>query len=402
MVEENPLENLEETPPNFEAYQHLLAAKAVYGNKNEYIKLIDAAIIADKTYFEPQVDRIAYYYNAGEYRKADSLRLLLNNKPITSKRQGNLLKMYESLLLGNNRDTYRYLKNEYSIYPDDLETNASIMTVALQFVNRPEDVSKIFSRIALDGLDIEDCAQCKFRYYIKGLAEIELGHYDKAIELLKPFSKSSKNRLLKQVLIMAQIRAAQSDSLVDGTLANVKLLMSTNDWRRLTMIASKEYLRIGNKKRAAHHAQNIIASFDGKDELQIRERRMLGLAHFYEGDYKKAIFYLEKYLKDDPNIGLFDHYSHLAVAYHKTGNTRRAEAILTLLDEKRTPYDYGHIDYALAQYFAATGRNEEAYSHLLKSAADGKWFTSDGYHNDIFFQDIKNEEAFQEITRFWH
>ncbi len=401
VVEEKPLENLQETPPNFEAYQHLLNAKAVYGNDEEYIKLINAAITADDTYFEPKVQRIAHFYNNGSYAKADSLLQLLLKHPSNNKRQVNLLKMYEALLEGDNKGTYEYLRNEYETYPDDLETNSSIMTVALQFVNRPEDVANIFSRISISGIDLKDCTQCEFRYYIKGLSEIELGNYQATIDLLSPFIKTKDNKLLKRVLLMAYIRSDIDDSKVNELLSNTKLLMKEADWRSLSMLAGKLYILQSTPDKAIIHFQNVVKTLKNKKRLSPGQSKVLGDAFFYLEDYKNAVKYLEKYANTKPNNGLYSYLGTLATAYHLLDNKKELLRTLTELNSHRDLYNYGHIDYTYAQYYAATGEKEKAIQYLYKAVADGKWYTTEGYHNDIQLQSLKDLQDFQKILNFW-
>lgn len=401
VVEENPLENLQETPPNFEAYQHVLNAKAVYGNDEEYLKLINAAIKADDSYFEPKVNRIAHFYNKGNYIKADSLLTLLRKKPSSNKRQSNLLNMYEALLEGDNRATYEYLKNEYDTYPDDIDTNSSLMTVALQFVNRPEDVARIYSRINISDVDTKDCAQCEFRYYIKGISEIELGNYNSTIELLKPFIKTKENKLLKRVLLMAYIKSNTEDTKVDNLLASTKLLMSSSDWRNFSLLAGKLYLLQSSPEKATKHFQNVVESLNGINDLSKDEFKDLGDAYFYLADYKTASKYLQEYSNIKQDNGLYSHLGTLAICYQMINDKKNAMATLNQLENYRDSFKYGHIDYTYAQYYAFIGNQDKAIDHLFRAVADGKWYTTDGYQNDVLLQSVNESQDFIKILNFW-
>ena len=61
-----------------------------------------------------------------------------------NKRQRNLLNFYEALLNGKHDDTYNSMKKEYNMSPFDLQTNKTMMAVALQFVNKPKEIDTIF------------------------------------------------------------------------------------------------------------------------------------------------------------------------------------------------------------------------------------------------------------------
>ncbi len=129
---------LQERPPKYKAYQYVLQAreKGRAGENDEYLRLLNLAIKEDSTYFEPKVLRVGYYYNQGQFVKSDSLLRALSLETSNFERQVNLLKFYEAILEGNNRNTYRYLKIEYDFVPTDLETNYSLMTLAQHFINR--------------------------------------------------------------------------------------------------------------------------------------------------------------------------------------------------------------------------------------------------------------------------
>ena len=177
--------NLQQTPPEFEAYQLVLDAKANFSDEDVYLDFLNKAIAIDSNYFEPKLLRVGHFYNNGEFEKADSLR---NAIPITSnrnERQRNLLNLYESLLLGNNAKTYNLISKEYNLAPFDIESNSSTMTIALQYVNRPEDVEAIYKEISIKEMDIENCVYCKYRIYIKALDGIELKEYNDVIKFLQ-------------------------------------------------------------------------------------------------------------------------------------------------------------------------------------------------------------------------
>lgn len=399
VTEEKPLEKLQESPPNFEAYQNLLKAKGNYGNKEERLHFINASIAADSTYFEAKVNRLAYYYNSGEFKVCDSLLTILLKESSTNKRQSNLLKMYESLLQGNNRNTYIYLKREYEIYPFDLETNSSTMTVAQQFVNRPEDVTAIFNEISMEDMDLMDCLHCKFRYYIKALSEIEMGNPDSAIAMLTSFAKTKDDRILKEVLIRAYIRSGKSSKKVEGLMSTFSRVVSPLQLRELNLSTGKEFLLMEEDGLANRYFDQLITSLrDGAtDEKNLQ---LLGSAHLYKKEFKKAALVLEKLLALDLK-GKTNDYSDLAIAYHLDKRQDMAESILKKMDTDRGDYDYGQVDYAMARYYAAIDENKMAIEYLYKAVAAGKRYGPDSYQNDVFLKRIIGTPDFDEILNFW-
>ena len=400
ITEEKPLERLQESPPNFEAYQSLLNAKARYGNSEEHLRFINSAIEADSTYFEAKVYRLAYFYNTGEFTVSDSLLQLLKKEPSNNKRQLNLLKMYESLLQGNNRNTYKYLKQEYEIYPFDIETNSSTMTVALQFVNEPEDIALMFPEISMDGMDLMDCTHCEFRYYIKALSDLETGNPGKAIELLEPFAKTKDNKMLKEVLVRAYIKSGKPNEIITDLISNFQRTSGQRQWQELSLYTGKEFLFKEENELANAYFDPLIKSLDKEDVANEDNLRLLAFAHFYKENYQKAEGYLESLLKLNPRRKIA-YYSALAISYQKNNKPKKAEAVLKKLHEERNAYDYGHIDYALAQYYATISDDVRAIEYLFRAVTAGKWYTPDAYHNDRFFKPYLGSKEFNEILNYW-
>ncbi len=399
VTEEKPLEKLQESPPNFEAYQNLLKAKENYGNKEESLHFINASIAADSTYFEAKVNRLAYYYNSGEFKVCDSLLTILLKDSSANSRQSNLLKMYESLLQGNNRNTYIYLKREYEIYPFDLETNSSTMTVAQQFVNRPEDVTAIFQEISMEDMDLMDCLHCKFRYYIKALSEIEMGNPDSVIAMLTPFAKTKDDRRLKEVLIRAYVRSGKVGNEVEAVMSTFSRVVSPRQLRELNLSAGKEFLLMGQDSLANRYFDQLIRSVKEGTTDQ-KNLRLLASAHLYKKEFKKAALVLEKLLTLDRKAKM-DDYSDLAIAYHGDKRQDMAESLLIKIDTNRSNYDYGQVDYSIARYYAAIDKEKTAIEYLYKAVAAGKRYGPDSYQNDVFLQRIKGTSDFDEILNFW-
>lgn len=403
VTEDKPLENLQERPPMYEAFQYLEQAKAKYGDDEEYIRLVNAAIETDSTFFEAKVNKAEFYYNQGEYAIADSLVGVLLKESSTNNRQSNILKILESLLSGNNGDTYKYLLNEYQINPFEQETNASTMTVALQFVNRPQDVTAIFNEVPMGGIEFNDCVQCEFQYYIKGLADIELGNYDTAIAMLEPVMGKKGGSLLPQVLIRAYVKGDKPYSTVDKLLDNAKLTDGVDEWRSLCLLTGQEYLRVGDSERARHFFDMLLSSNkQNLTDIEDKTLKLLAQAHFYKANYKDAEQMLKDYIDRNPTKRRVNDLSLLAVIYQKNKKPREAAKMLDRLEKRRGMYKYGHVDYAFAQYYAAMGDEEKSMEHLLQAVADGKWFDSTSFHHDLFFQPFKNKDRFKEILNYWN
>ena len=398
--EEGDSNLLQERPPRYKAYQYFYQAieKGQEGDDEAQFRLLLQAIKEDSTYFEPKVNLVAYYYNEGQYTKSDSLLQVLSLETSDNKRQVNLLNLYESLLEGNNRNAFKYLKKEYDLTTDDFQTNYSLMTLAQQFINSPERIDSIYEVIPNEDFDLEKCLWCEYRYYLKGLADIELGRYSEVVDLLSPFSRLKGQVWLKQVLIRAYLLLG-NDQMVSKFLADYKIIADPQDWADLKIYTAKEYLRL-NKKDQSN--AEINALLEALDDLDISEETKLDLkawALFYSGDYAQAEKALEELLEQTPENPT--HHTFLAVTYYKNNKKDQSRVILNQLESLRGPYQYGSIDYAFAQYYGAIGQEKETLDHLLKAVSDGRRYLPTNFQYDPLLQPYIQHPVFQDVMDFW-
>ncbi len=387
--------NLQESPPIYEAYQYLLNAKELNSNTQAYIDLLNRAIEKDSTFFEPKVLRVAYYYNQGDYQKSDSLRLAIESYSKTNKRQMNLLSMYEDLIKGNSKQAYYHLKKEYDLAPFDMQSNASMMVVTLQYVYKPEDIDKIYNEVSMNGIDIENCGACKNRIYIKALADIELKKYAEVIALLEPLFQVNNNiSFFKRPLLSAYIRLG-NDAAVNAFMSKEELIASQTDWVNLLLHVGNEYLLKNEKEKADTFFDKIILVYKGKD-INVQFAKAL----YYRGDFATSEKAFVELLKD--NHKNIENTALLAISYQKNNKQRESLMMIEKLYQLRSKYQFGEVDYQLARYYAAVDENQKAFQHLFKSIADGQNYTLTTFQNDPHFNHLKEKKEFAEIMNFWH
>src|SRR5690606_15247194 len=126
---------------------------------------------------------------------------------------------------------------------------------------------------------------------------------------------------------------------------------------------------------------------------------MLSEALFYKEEYAKAKKILKDiHLKEPKNS---DVLIALAICNYKLGNTADAKKNIITLDNLRADYQFGEVDYALGQYYAATNNEPELYKHLLKAAANGRTYTWKYFKNDPQFKNYNKSKEFEEVMNFW-
>ncbi len=389
----------DEMPPKYEAYQLLLEARTKYTPSDpEYLTLLNDAIASDPDFYEAKIDRLEYYYNRNEFARVDSLFTILSKETSNNKRQVNLLNWYEALLKGNNRNAYNYFKNEYELEPFDLQNNSTAMVLALQFVNRPEDVDTIYNTLSMKDMDLTKCRFCEFRNYIKALADLELGHPEKVVAMFASYEQQPGFEYIKDALINAYVDLNRVDKVSD-VLANIKLTQPRERWHSLLLYTAKDFMIEGEAATAKNFLKQLIDSLlENHGTLTSGEKKLLAFAFYFDGQYEEAKKRMKTLIVDDRDIEM---YTYLAISALKTGDETDAQAYLQELEQMRGPYQYGSIDYSFAQFYASKNEPQKAIDHLMEAVADGKRYIPKTFQHDIHFKPLLNTESFQKVMDFW-
>jgi len=393
-LDDKKISYFEETPPKYQAYQYNMSALNLIDNDSLHLYYLNEAIKADPNYFEPKIHLISYYFNNYEFHTTDSLIKLIDMNSQLSSRQKNYLFYYESLIKGKNDKAYRALKKEYEKAYLDIYTNQSLMTLGLQLVNRPQDIDDIYKEIPMGDMNIENCSRCTFRYYLKGLADIELKKYDQVKQELLPVINIIEDGFLKKPVIMAYVRSGENQELSDQFKA-WELSMEKEDLLELYMFAGNEYLLAKEHELANLFFNKVIGN-----PIYVNDTVEIANAYYYSKDYKTAQELLEKINATDPKNS--EVVVKLAISLYKNGNITEAEKLIKNLDALRTEYQYGDIDYGYAQYYASIEDTKNAFYYLRKAVALGKWFTPISFQNDPHFLNIRANEEFIKILNYWN
>ncbi len=385
----------EETPPKYEALEYNLIAMERYGEDSLHLNFLNKAIKADPNFFEPKIHKISYYYNKGEFHTADSLIKAINPNSKLSNRLRNIFLLWENLLKGKNDKAYKAQKKEYEFAYLDIPTNMSTMTIGLQFVNRPQDIDDIFNKeIPMEDVVLEKCLQCGFRYYLKGLADVELKKYDQVIAEILPITKTIEDGYLKRPLVMAYIRSRNYNALNDQYKL-WELAMDKNDLLNLDMIIGNEFLLANEFDRAKLFFDKVI---DNTNHLN--DSVNVASAYYYIKDYNKAQILLEKLNASDPkNI---DPYVKLAIINYKNERNEEADQLIKSLNTLRAKFQFGEVDYGLAQYYAVLNDKVNTFNYLQKAVAEGKLFTPTTFQNDPHFLMYRDTQEFKDIINYWN
>ena len=384
----------EESSPNYEAWEYLTNALTNLGNDDIHLELLNKAIEKDPNFFEPKLHRISHYYNKGQFKIADSLRRLIDVNSSMSKRQKNHLLFHESIVNGKNDRAYRAQIEEYKHASLDQATNMTTMTIALQYVNRPEDIEAIYNEIPMDNMVLEDCSRCGFRYYLKGLADVELGNYNDVIKTLVPVTNIIEYNYLKRPLISAYVKSGQISEF-EKYLSDFALTASDQDMDYLNVFTGIQLLNASNIDEANKYFNKVITNSNSGTN-----KSNLAKAYYFKGDYTNSVnLYKTLHEAESNNI---EYLVYLSISNFNNGNFEAAKTQIEQLDSIRTDYQFGAIDYGWAQYYASIGDKDRAIEFLEKSVAQGFNYTPATFQHDYHFKNIKDTPEFENrIMNYW-
>jgi hypothetical protein len=392
VMNDNALLTLETTPPKFDAYQHVITARANAKDDDFYIKEIEKAIAADPDYFEPKLLELAFYYNRQNYYKSDSLLQQIKPDSNTSDRQKNLLNMYNALLEGENRNLFRYITKEYDADPYDLESSQSLMVVTLQFINRPELVDGYFDLIPNNELIIENCLWCEYRNYVKAMADIELERYDSAIELLLETISKVDEFYLNKPLASAYIRSNKLDEF-NEFIARVELNAEKEELSILYFFIGSEFLLQNNKELADTYFNKVVLNEQESNNSLVAE------SLYFLGDYKKAESIYQQLYDENPED--MNYVSGLASCMVKNQKMEEGAKMIENIEALRADYQYGKVDYLIAEYYAAVEDEKNVYTYLLKTVSQGSHYTISEFQNNPHFIKYSKSPKFESVMKYW-
>lgn len=381
-------------PPNYEAYKAFLEAKSYKreGDLDKYLNLLNKSIALDSSFFEPKTLKIDYYYNQGDYAIADSLIKDIK-KEVGLNMQHDLLKNYEALIDGNNRMVNEYDTKTYLKAPYDLIKNYSQMVIKLQFVNEPEEVAEVFNQTLIDNFNLENCEDCVNRIIVMCMALNELKNFKKTIELIEPHVNIIKNKLFLQQIFKAYINT-NNKTKADELINKLKLTLNNNDWIYLNLFITRQFLLINNNEDAKSYLNSVIS-----DENKISNPQLVAEAYYELGDYVNAENLFSELIKEQPFDIKINAY--LSMCYFKNGKKLKGNLLIDVLENLRAPYQYGIIDYRLAQIYAAKDDEEMVFEYLLKSIAAGNFYGDETFKNSPSFVTYLNSDKWAEIMTYW-
>ena len=201
-------------------------------------------------------------------------------------------------------------------------------------------------------------------------------------------------------MVRAHIKAEDYQA-ADSLLSNFQLTCNEEDWMEIYLFNARDLLLQNQKVMGNKCLDKIIYAISKSPMLEEYDyQRLLSESYFLKEDYQKAQAVLERLLQKSPD--LIPQTALLAMCYQKTGRPKHATELLDRLDQLRGAYQYGSVDYAIAQYYSFLGDDNNVIKYLMKAVAAGRWYDPVSFQNDLFFKDYASTQSFDQIMNFWH
>lgn len=384
---------IETHTPKFDAYRHLLQAKADVNAKNQLSNL-EKAIAIDSAYFEPKLLRLSLFYNRSEYETVDSLYTILQEETIEADaRQINLLAFYKSLLEGNNRKVYEHYLTEYNFAPFDMPSNLTMMVLALQFVNKPEKTIEIYNDIPQEGLNFTTCSRCALRAYVYVMSHLELGNFDEALLVLEDLIRADDDLNYNRLWVQANCRTRKWSEIAQHI--EKKTVLNPSYLMELYLAAGQESVLMDEPGKAREFYEKALSSVTSESDSLKR-----GQLHYYLGNMSEALSIFNSLVaSDEKNTAL---NGWLGATYMRLGLFDKGKEVLNKLNSLDRRFQFGAVEYALARIRFAEGDRKQSLTLLQRSVAEGIRFRGDTFQNDPYFVTLQNEPSFRDILTFWH
>lgn len=269
------------------------------------------------------------------------------------------------------------------------------MIIALQFVNKPEDVEAIFESESFDELGVENCYQCVDRIWAMAFANNELGKYNKTIDLLEPYLNVIQDRFFILPALRAYVNTGKKAK-VDELLQKLNFQsIDRYDWLYLNLYTARLFNLQGQKDKAIPYLDTIL-----ENKNQEEYNFIIAQAYLEKGDFVKAEKIYSELNTLEPNN--FHVLVGLASSYYRNGKIEESNEIIRQLNSLRAPYQYGEVDYRLAQIYAYRNEVDDMFESLLKSIASGHRYNDEKYKNSSVFADYLDSEKWNNILTYWH
>jgi tetratricopeptide (TPR) repeat protein len=163
----------------------------------------------------------------------------------------------------------------------------------------------------------------------------------------------------------------------------------------LNLFIARQFLLVNKKEAAVLYLNTVIDAGNKKgNALLIAE------AYYELGDYPNAENVFSNLIKENPND--LKIIAYLSKCYFKNGKTIEGNNLIDTLEKLRGIYQYGVIDYRLAQIYASQNDEEKTFKYLLQSIALGNFYGDETFKNSPSFVNFLNSDKWEEIMTYWN
>ena len=377
--------------------------KAITFIEKDYPKVLD--IISeckriDSTQFRPDFLALEVYEVEGKRALRDSLISYLEGKrDQLSSEEINLLNFRKALATFKYRLAYELFMNEYHLDPKNPYINYSAMAYAVKFVNKPEDAIKIGSEIPYQYLDFNDCFYCMDRTTLLARAQIELGLYDEAYNMLtyatdrELGSKDLGNMTLRIRALVRKGDEVRLNALLEKS--KFQEYSPVRDYKYFLYWTASEFHINKDTVLAKKYSQQYFDLIGPNPTPSYQLRKAVLLTALEEIEEAEAIL-----LNDDIQESYGGSSSYIYLLGHisaRLGKNERANKCIAQLDSMMNEENRGSYSYYKSLIASGYNNKDSSYTYLKEALIYGKRFTIWQLQNELLLTSIKDSIGFKEI-----
>lgn len=380
--------------PNHEASKYyMLALDTWFENDSLALAYLDQSIQADSTFLDSYLMKLDYYYNLGENQLWSQWHQLIKERfPIEmlNERQQNTILYDEADIAGNNIMAYQFYQKEYEYNPEELFNNTNMALLSLEYINDPTATLEVLNYLDPNDIDFHSCSYCRLRLDLEIRALLDLGHVQKAVELIDlypyPVDEMKSNQLIIRTLLMAKDTTRLTDQ-----MKTLSLLMEENQYAYLNYLAAKDAAVLGLEDLSQRFAKRALDYYQNEKLASIKIE-----IHYLLRDYEAA---LQTVISRWEAFGHIYDQIQLAHYYALLGKNKTALEMINDLEKEPNLLPYGYTPYYLSQVYTALGYKQKSIMKLEQSILEGRKFNLNRFHWDAHLRSLHQDEHFKKIIQ---
>jgi len=380
-------------PPSYGAYKEFMLGVEFFfkADYEDAIFHLSNAMNLDTTFFFPYFWIGVSYWNTNEYKKSDSVALIIKNqKAKLTKYELYLLEHHTALVNGDTEGTYKVaaelaeytLLFKYQAAYDALKINFPQATIDILITLEPDN-------FYFPGMHWNFLARA---YHMLGNHKEELKIAQKGRER----NPTLYMNILDELIALAALgKTEEINQRINESLTLYKMNQSIEETPGYLMLVTSRELRAhGHIVESKELLERTVEWFNTHPDD--KNRSFLAQAYYLAEQWDKSHELFEVLIAENPDD--INWLGYLGAIAARRGDGNEAERISKMLEKTERPYLYGRHLFWRARIAAMNGEKELAV-RLLRDAISQGFFYFDLHPAAMDFESLHDYPPYQELMK---